>query len=406
MEKKKICIITPGKFPVPAVSGGAVETLLENLIRQHKEDSNLEFVICSRYQKEAFEAAKNMNLHNVRFAWTPPYSMIKAMKHIMFRVIRKFTKKSVWQFCDHYGEIKQLILKEKFDLIIAEGGFHPYIMEITQNYEKSKLAFHLHHHYNESYWPKRYGSLIGVSQFVTDRYVQECQEEIKPYVLKNGIDLEKFTNVLSEEEKNKLKRKFGILPDDFVVLYSGRVTEVKGVKELVQAVNQLEDPHIKLLVVGGSNFGKSKKTKYLRELEDIVKGNEDKIKLVGYVKSQDIYKFLNISHVQCIPSLWEEAAPLALLEAMAAGVPTIVTDSGGMVEYVTKDTSIIVHRGEELIKEIKNAIIELKSDTERRKKMCDMARKHVQGYNQQHYYEAYINIVEDILARGEKNGQK
>ena len=55
-------------------------------------------------------------------------------------------------------------------------------------------------------------------------------------VLKNMIDLSKFAKNIHHEEKTQIRRNLGFSLDDFVIIYCGRIIEVKGVKELIRCV--------------------------------------------------------------------------------------------------------------------------------------------------------------------------
>lgn len=52
--------------------------------------------------------------------------------------------------------------------------------------------------------------------------------------------------------------------------------------------------------------------------------------------------------MQVVPSIWQEGAGLVAVEGMAAGLPLIITQSGGMVEYVNSDAAIQVPIDKEL----------------------------------------------------------
>ena len=53
LNKKKVLLITPGMFPVPAVSGGAVETLITNLLDVNEKQKKVSFILTSVFDKKA-----------------------------------------------------------------------------------------------------------------------------------------------------------------------------------------------------------------------------------------------------------------------------------------------------------------------------------------------------------------
>ena len=63
-----IGIIMGGVMPVPAVCGGAIETLITSIVKKYSKENGLRLTIFSVYHKEAVEAAKKYP--DVRFVWT------------------------------------------------------------------------------------------------------------------------------------------------------------------------------------------------------------------------------------------------------------------------------------------------------------------------------------------------
>ncbi|MDY4834297.1 MAG: glycosyltransferase family 4 protein [Frisingicoccus sp.] len=274
----------------------------------------------------------------------------------------------------HYNEIAELFQKEKFDLIIAEGGDTQAIIDIAKGHRRDQFANHIHIHYiPPENIVKNYGHVIGVSEFVTKEYLKACTMPVQAHVLKNAIDVKRFSRSVSEEQKRSIRKKLGLSEKDFVVLYVGRILEVKGVLELMQAVTSLEDEHIKLLILGSANSGKWSFSSYERKVKKLSEQNKDRIIFTGYVDNTEVYKYASVANVQCVPSLWEEAAGLVVLEAMAAELPMIVSDSGGMIEYVNRDAALVIER-ESIIENLKKTIYYMKENPEIRKQMAENAK--------------------------------
>ena len=71
----------------------------------------------------------------------------------------------------------------------------------------------------------------------------------------NCVDVTRFSpEPETPEEQSRLRQMLGYTDEDFVVLYCGRVCEEKGVHRLIEAMVRLDDPHMKLLVVGSPFF--------------------------------------------------------------------------------------------------------------------------------------------------------
>ena len=387
-----IGIIMGGVMPVPAVCGGAIETLITSIVKKYSKEDGLRLTIFSVYHKDAVEAVKKYP--DVRFVWTHTNTFWNLSKHAVFLAVRELTGKTIRVLQRHYNEIAPVIQKEKFDLLIVEGGDEQAVIDIAKGYKREQLVFHAHIHFiPKEEVVKGYGHMIGVSEFVTEEYMKACKLPVKAHVLKNAIDVGKFSQKVSEEQKRSIRKQLGLSEKDFVILYVGRIMEIKGVLELMTAVTSLENQHIKLLIMGSANFGKWAFSSYERKVKKLAKENKGRIIFTGYVDNAEVYQYASVADVQCVPTLVEEAAGLVLLEAMAEGLPLIVTKSGGVAEYVDESTALRIGK-ENVVKDLSRAICYMKEHPEVRKKMSDAARKQSKKYDEAIYYKNFIELVQ------------
>ena len=396
-----IGIIMGGVMPVPAVCGGAIETLITSIAKKYSKEDGLRLTIFSVYHKEAVEAAKKYP--DVRFVWTHTNTFWNLSKHAVFLAVRELTGKTIRVLQRHYNEIAPVIQKEKFDLLIVEGGDEQAVIDIAKGYTREQLVFHAHIHYiPKEAVVKGFGHMIGVSEFVVREYEKACKYPVNTHVLKNAIDVDKFDRAISEEERKKIRKKLGLQEDDFVVLYVGRLIQVKGILELMQAVLSIDDKHIRLLGVGSANFGKWAFSSYEKKVKRLSEQNKDRIIFTGYVDNAEVYKYAAVADIQCVPSLGEEAAGLVVLEAMAEGIPTIITNSGGMVEYVNENETLIVER-ENIITNLKKGICYLKENLGVRKQMSENARMQSRKYDEAFYYKNFVEMINKIVDENKKS---
>ena len=146
----------------------------------------------------------------------------------------------------------------------------------------------------------------------------------------NGINLSIFDpDIYSKEDIVKLKNELGILPEDFIFLFVGRMVNDKGIKELVDSLVGLQKTNqsIKLLIVGSN-------TKFLdpipENIEKELNTNKDIIQ-VGW--QTDVRPYFAISNVFVFPS-YREGFPNVVLQAGAMGKFSIVTDINGSNEII------------------------------------------------------------------------
>ena len=127
-------------------------------------------------------------------------------------------------------------------------------------------------------------------------------------------------NRLSGEECRELKERYGIQPDEKVIVLFARLAVVKGHKFLMDAVKKLQLKY-KLIFTGESDGTyKQELEKYIQECD-----LEDKVIFTGNVKANDI---LSIADVMVLPSMIE-GFPVTVIEAFALLVPVIRTKEGG-----------------------------------------------------------------------------
>lgn len=106
--------------------------------------------------------------------------------------------------------------------------------------------------------------------------------------------------------------------------------------------------------------------------------------------------------VQCLPTLVEEAAPLVILEAMAEGLPLIVTKSGGVTEYIDDSTALIIEK-ENVTENMKKAILYMKENPEVRWQMSENGKIQSRKYGEQVYYKDFVKTVYEIEQNNREN---
>ena len=150
-----------------------------------------------------------------------------------------------------------------------------------------------------------------------------------------GVDIERFSpRRWGKEERKEQRDALGIGPDDFVILYLGRITKDKGIRELLKAFCELRSVHagVQLLLVGPVDEGEE-------ELAETARAKAG-VRLLGY--QPEPARIIAISDVLCLPS-YREGFGTVVIEAGAMGVPTVGTRIPGLVDAVLDgETGILV----------------------------------------------------------------
>jgi len=181
--------------------------------------------------------------------------------------------------------------------------------------------------------------IIAVSDSLKRSLVDtELFESSKISVIHNGIDIDKWRR--PPGTKADLRARFGLMTQDFVVVSIGRLVDWKGHDLLVEAAARSipTRPNLKVIIVGdGPLFDELSKSIKDRKLEA-------NIWLLGRVA--DTKPLLALSDIFCLPSK-NEPFGLVILEAMAAGLPVVAANSGGVPEIIEDGLSgVLVPSGD------------------------------------------------------------
>lgn len=391
---KRVCLVAPGELPVPATQGGAVETLITTLVKQNEINGDMKLTVAApKDKKSELEASFFKKTH---FIYVPTAKSIKRLIHkcIQFAWDKLGLNHSVPLNTPFQREAAKLVNPEEYDIIVMEGG----MFEPTALYRKrygDKLWYHLHGVPEAPFKCLGYKTVISVSEFAKKSWLQYCDEDTthSVSVVHNGIDVAKFQREFTEENRKAIRARLGFAPDDFVVLYCGRIIEAKGVLELLKAIQRIDDDHVKLMVVGSPDFAKSSRTPYLDKVQSLVDELGDRVAFTGYVPNDQVHQYSKSADVQVVPSLWEEAAGLVGVEAMAAGLPLIVSHSGGLQEYVPETCSIVVERDESFISSLSDAIVSLREHPELCESMMKNGLLQAELFSEQTFYDEFVRAI-------------
>lgn len=145
--------------------------------------------------------------------------------------------------------------------------------------------------------------------------------ERKILVMPNWINPEKFS---VKTEKNVLRQKYGLPAGQKILLFVHRLSERKGADFLVPLMTKLS-PDFFLLIAGQGPYGKQ----LVREIKE--KELEKRIRILGRVPNKEIAELYQLADLFVMPSR-EEGFPRVILEAMAADLPYVAFETGGVRE--------------------------------------------------------------------------
>ena len=247
-------LVPPPDLPVPAVQGGAVETLLTHLIRENEKQGQLDLLCASVTDDAARRAAEGWQHTKMLYINRPGGHRRYWPMVFLERCAGIAAPYDPW-----YQKVQLSLALElpPPDLIVAEGGNLTQCSAISRMFGRKRCLAHLHGQTTcTPVMDDIYGGVLALSNFIRENYLQSSTlDPQRAYILHNCIDTARFC---PGPASKTLRAQLGFTDKDFVVLYCGRLDPDKGIHKLMEAIAALHEPHIKLLIVGSPFFARTR----------------------------------------------------------------------------------------------------------------------------------------------------
>ncbi|MFR2139963.1 MAG: glycosyltransferase family 4 protein [Clostridium sp.] len=400
---RKICIITSMIYPIPAVKGGAVEGLVELLVRVNEKYKKLDLTVVSLYDSGAEKESRKYK--NTKFVYIKKKKWDEILSKKIFiyanKVVMKFLGKTIIDM--PYIKAAMHVLKdEEFDIYVLEGGGDCYNFGYMHKIiEPDKLYVHFHGEVaGDKAIAMWFGKYITVSNYIARRLIcNGAVDSRKVVVLPNCYDEDSMAVKYPREQ---IRERYGLASSDFVYIYWGRLLPQKGVYEMLEAfrllVSETMDStiNLRLIIVGNASFGYGTYSAYDQKLQKLCEDKiiKDKIIFTGFLPHDEIGSILSSCDVGVIPSIWDDPAPLTIFEGMSKGLPLIAGNVGGIPEVIKDgNNGILVRWSPDYVMDLCTAMKCLRDSKELRMRFSNNARETVKEYNQDRYYNQFVEIV-------------
>jgi len=185
----------------------------------------------------------------------------------------------------------------------------------------------------------------------------------KTRIITGGIDLKTYPktgSVATIEQKYRLKNKK-------VVLFSGKLTKIKGVEYLIKAAGMINGD---IYIMGDGEERQN--------LEKLAKNlHATNVHFLGYYdkdKTEEMKMFYRRADVVVFPSIWDEPLGLVALEAMASSTPVVASNKGGIPLAVKNGQNGFLVRARSS-KQIAEAVNKILASPELRERLAENARR-------------------------------
>mgnify|MGYP002539370846 FL=1 len=325
----KILMLT-WEYP-PRIVGG-IARVVHDLSKRLIKDGHEVTVVTYRDSADVpeYENDKGVNVYRVDNYMIHPNNFIDWIMQLNFNMLSKATEIinkeggfDVIHAHDWLVTYAAKSLKNAYDIPIVatihatEAGRNSGIHDETQRY------------INDTEWLLTYEATEVI---VNSNYMKNEIQRLfglpfdKINVIPNGINLSNFTGI---ERDYDFRRQYA-MDNEKIILYVGRLVYEKGVQHLIAAMPKILSNYndAKLIIAGRGGMMDELRS----EASNL--GLNDKIYFTGYLNSKQVQKMYKCADVAVFPSTYEPFGIVAL-EAMLAGVPTVVSDVGGLDEIVT-----------------------------------------------------------------------
>lgn len=218
------------------------------------------------------------------------------------------------------------------------------------------------------------------------------KSEIKKY----GVDEARILNMpvgvsldlYKKKGKTDFKKKHGI--DGEMVIFVGQPIRRKGPEYLIKSIPLVarKHPEAKFVFIG---------YKGNKQVEDMTKGLEDRIKFLGFVPEEEKIAAMREASCFAFPTLYEGFG-IVFLEAMAAGCPIVTTRVAGVPEVVSHGkTGLLVEPKNE--KQLAQAITKTLDSKNLRRKFSNNGKKAVRKYDWKVLADTYVSAYEKAMRR-------
>lgn len=237
-------------------------------------------------------------------------------------------------------------------------------------------------------WAIKRCKIVSPSSLMAGRlkeFTQLCRDD-SLFVIHNGVEVPPRANPYARQ---LLRYKIGVKDDELLLCYVGQLERIKGVEYLLRAIHAIRLSKAKTVLIGDG-----RERKFLTELTEEL-GITGDVRFMGNIPHPEVLSILQSSDIFISPSI-SDGLGIALLEAMAAGLPVIATAVGGRCEAIRNmETGILVPAADAAA--LGRAILDLAESPQLRKNLGEGARKTIEAeFSIQNMIEQYSVLYANL----------
>ncbi len=212
---------------------------------------------------------------------------------------------------------------------LARRADRPFVLEPLGMYRPRLRSMGAKRFYNSVFtrWMGRHAARVVATSPAEVEELSELAEPQRLVLRRNGIDLGPFQDLPSAD---RFRAAHGISDGERVILYIGRISPIKNLDQLVRAFHVASPEQTRLVLVGPTL-----EPGYAGVLTELIAtlGLEDQVLLTGPLYGEEKLSALAAADLFVLPSL-SESYGNAAAEAVAAGVPVLLTETCGIAPQI------------------------------------------------------------------------
>ena len=367
---------------IGSCSAGGAEIFTKSLLKELKNNgTNVELWVMSSIQKIAPSDSKKLNfekafVEELRDSGVSVSFVGKRPKKDWARTKRKLRQL--------YADSKSQLIHSHLESVSFHvcRAFGSYGLPLVQTIHNTRLS---HPFVDRLFLKKHFSRYVAISKKVAKVIESQFGEmEGKVCLIPNGVTV----NLLQKDQFMQQREKVGTL------IAVGRLTQQKDYPNLLQAFRLLGKKLIargklvpQLWIVGEGEL----RQEIEREIREYELG--EFVRLLGL--RNDIPDLLEKADIYVMSSEWEGLS-IALIEALAAGLPIVATDAGSNDEVVVSEESgLIVPRKDPVA--LAKGILRLMEDYDLRSRFSQNARERAKEFSIERCAEKHIAMYEDVI---------
>ena len=315
---KRVLIFSLAYYPLVGGAEVAVRNITDRI-----SSGDFEFeMVTLRFRQELPEIERigNILVHRIgkgTFFWKRWFQVAAFLKGSALHRAKPFDV--VWGMMAHSGGIPAMLFKSRFPNV-------RYVLTLQEGDPISHIKRTM-----IPAWPLfvnafRKADVVQPISIYLGNWARDMGFRGPLHIIPNAVDTKHFSQEYSKEELNMLKENLGKKDGDVYIITTSRIVKKNGIADVIDSL-QLLPLNYAFLILGVGPLEENLKF----QVADLKL--QDRVQFLGQINHRELPKYLKISDIFTRPSL-SEGMGNSFVEAMAAGLPVVATQEGGIADFL------------------------------------------------------------------------